>query len=255
MTADSVACPDQDRRLVVLDVDDTVYLERDYVRSGFAAVGVWAREHLGVEGFGDRCWAAFEAELRRTIFDDVLADDCIEATPELVAQLVEVYRSHDPIIRLLTDVRRWLDRSAPKVDLAVVTDGPLNSQRAKVKSLLLHRWVGLFVFTDSLGPGHGKPHPAAFERLEREAGIEGRQCAYVADNPAKDFVAPHRMGWRTVRVRRAGGLHFTTPGGDDIDAEIESFDDLDQALGIGFRGPHRVERQGRDQTPGAGVAR
>ena len=33
-----------DRRLVVLDIDDTLYLERDYVRSGFAAVGTWARD-------------------------------------------------------------------------------------------------------------------------------------------------------------------------------------------------------------------
>ncbi len=30
---------------------------------------------------------------------------------------------------------------------------------------------------------------------------------YIADNPVKDFAAPHHLGWSTVRIRRAGGLH------------------------------------------------
>ena len=32
----------------MLDVDDTLYLERDYVRSGFRAVGQWAAEASSV---------------------------------------------------------------------------------------------------------------------------------------------------------------------------------------------------------------
>ena len=146
-------------------------------------------------------------------------------------RLVEVYRSHAPTIEMLADARAWLDGLAPHVALAVVTDGPLASQQAKAEALLLGRWADLIVFTETLGPGRGKPHPAAFEQLEREVGLQGDRCAYVADNPAKDFVAPHRLGWRTVRVRRPGGLHADVPSGDDVDAEIASLADLDTALG------------------------
>jgi len=219
------------RRLVVLDIDDTLYLERDYVRSGFAAVGVWARDELGVDDLGDRAWAAFEAGVRRTIFDEALSGAGVEATDDLVPRLVEVYRSHAPTIELLTDARDWLDGLAPHVALAVVTDGPLASQQAKAEALLLSRWADLIVFTETLGSGRGKPHPAAFEQLEREVGLAGDRCAYVADNPAKDFVAPHRLGWRTVRVRRVGGLHADVPSGDDVDVEIAGLDELDTALG------------------------
>ncbi len=219
------------RRLVVLDIDDTLYLERDYVRSGFAAVGVWARDELGVDDLGDRAWAAFEAGVRRTIFDEALAGAGVEATDDLVLRLVEVYRSHAPTIELLIDAREWLDGLAPHLALAVVTDGPLASQQAKAEALLLSRWADLIVFTETLGPGRGKPHPAAFEQLEREVGLAGHRCAYVADNPAKDFVAPHRLGWRTVRVRRVGGLHADVPSGDDVDVEIAGLDELDTALG------------------------
>jgi putative hydrolase of the HAD superfamily len=219
-----------ERRLVVLDIDDTVYLERDYVHSGFTAVGAWAREELGVEGLGERAWAVFQAGVRRTIFDDALADVGIEATPDLLARLIEVYRSHAPAIAMLPDTRAWLDRLTPHVVLAVVTDGPLASQRAKADALQLSRWAEVIVFTETLGQGREKPHPAAFEQLEREVGLRGDRCAYVADNPAKDFVTPHRLGWRTVRVRRQGSLHVNVRSGGDIDAEITSLDDLDTAL-------------------------
>ena len=174
----------------------------------------WARDELGVDDLGDRAWAAFEAGVRRTIFDEALAGSGVDVTDDLVPRLVEVYRSHAPTIELLTDARDWLDGLAPHVALAVVTDGPLASQQAKAEALLLSRWADLIVFTETLGPGRGKPHPAAFEQLEREVGLDGDRCAYVADNPAKDFVAPHRLGWRTVRVRRAGGLHAEEPSGD-----------------------------------------
>jgi glycosyltransferase involved in cell wall biosynthesis/FMN phosphatase YigB (HAD superfamily) len=219
------------RRLVVLDIDDTLYLERDYVRSGFDAVGAWARTELGVDDLGERAWAAFEAGTRRTIFDEALAGAGVEVTPDLVPRLVGIYRAHSPAIEMLADARQWLETTGFHVTVAVVTDGPLASQQAKAEALLLTQWADLVVFTESLGPGRGKPHPAAFEHLERELGLRGGQCAYVADNPAKDFVAPHALGWRTVRVRRPGGLHAGVPSGGDVDAEITSLADLDAALG------------------------
>jgi glycosyltransferase involved in cell wall biosynthesis/FMN phosphatase YigB (HAD superfamily) len=242
-----------DRRLVVLDIDDTLYLERDYVRSGFDAVGAWARDELGVDDLGERAWAAFEAGVRRTIFDDALAGAGVEATPEIVSRLVAVYRAHAPAIEMLADARAWLDALAPHVAVAVVTDGPLASQRAKAEALVLTRWADLVVFTETLGPDRGKPHPAAFEQLEAELGVAGHRCAYVADNPAKDFLAPHRMGWRTVRVRRPGGLHAGVPSGDDVDAEITSLADLDGALGWDAPDPPASPRgpgRSRDRSRG-----
>jgi glycosyltransferase involved in cell wall biosynthesis/FMN phosphatase YigB (HAD superfamily) len=218
------------RRLVVLDIDDTLYLERDYARSGFTAIGEWARAELGVDDLGERAWAAFEAGTRGTIFDEALAAAGVEPSPELVPSLVEVYRSHAPDIVLHADARAWLDGLPADVTVAVVTDGPLASQRAKAEALGLDRWAEHIVFTAQLGPDRGKPHPAAFELLERTVGLSDVACAYVADNPAKDFRAPHALGWRTVRVRRSGGLHANVPSGDDIQAEIHTFGDLDAAL-------------------------
>jgi putative hydrolase of the HAD superfamily len=219
------------RRLVAFDIDDTLYLERDYVRSGFAAVGAWARTELGVADLSDRAWAAFEAGVRGRILDEALADCGIRANGTLVPQLVDVYRSHIPTIDLLDDVRGWLVTRPARLALAVVTDGPRASQRAKAAALGLEAWADPVILTEELGPGLGKPHPAAFESAEAATGLAGAACAYVADNPTKDFAGPRSRGWRTVRVRRGAGLHAALASGDDVDAEITDFSALDGALG------------------------
>jgi putative hydrolase of the HAD superfamily len=223
--------------VVVFDIDDTLYLERDYVRSGFRAVGAWARRTLGVPDLADQAWAAFESGVRATIFNEVLAGAGVEPTPELLARMVAGYREHQPDITLLADARVCLDAAVGTGAVAVITDGPLASQSAKARSLGLATWSQTTILTGELGPGLGKPHPRAFELVEQRLGVDGSQCTYVADNPAKDFVAPHQRGWTTVRVRRPRGLHYGIDGGDDIDHEVADMNDV-MAL-IGRRGALR----------------
>src|SRR5205823_11869972 len=145
-------------------------------------------------------WVAFEAGVRGRIFDVALAGGGVEATPEVIAQLVACYRDHVPDIKLLADARACLDSLAldGEVVVAVISDGPLASQQAKARSLSLATWSQHVIFTEALGAGFGKPHPRAFELVEQRVGVPSARCVYVADNPAKDFVAPHQLGWRTV---------------------------------------------------------
>jgi putative hydrolase of the HAD superfamily len=225
---DPAASPSQ---VVVFDIDDTLYLERDYVRSGFRAVGAWARRTLGVPDLADQAWAAFEAGVRSTIFNEVLSGAGVEATPELLARMVACYREHQPDILLLADARAALDAAIGTGAVAVITDGPLASQSAKARSLGLATWSQTTIFTESLGAGFGKPHHRAFELVEERLGVDGERCTYVADNPAKDFAGPHCRGWTTVRVRRPRGLHCGVDGGEDIDHEVADMTDLMALIG------------------------
>ncbi len=205
-------------RLVVVDVDDTLYLERDYVRSGFRAVGAV----IGAEEYGDLCWELFLAGVRGDTFTRAAVEIGIEPTDEHVARCVAAYRGHAPAISLLPDASALLARLTGVAYLGVVTDGPAVSQRAKVLALGLERLVDRVVVTDELGPGRSKPHPAAFELLQKHAGANGRDCVYIADNPAKDFIAPAALGWRTVRVRRPDGLHAAVESGADVGQVVET---------------------------------
>lgn len=219
---------------VAVDLDDTLFLERAYVRSGFEAVGAWAEQALGIPGFAERAWAAFEAGRRGDVFDRVLRAAGVRPTRSVVAELIRRYRAHAPRLSILPDARAALDALRGAVRVAAVTDGPLVAQQAKVAAIGLERWAAPIVYTAELGPGFGKPHPRAFALVERAAGARGPECVYVADNPAKDFAGPAARGWTTVRIRRPGGLHAAAPSGPDVRIEIARLDALPPLLGLGL---------------------
>ena len=213
-------------------MDDTLYLERDYVWSGFRSVGEWARRRLGIPDLADVAWDAFVNGARGTIFNLALQRSGIDPTAELIEQLVDAYRGHRPDIELCSDARDCLDSLRGTMPLATVTDGPLVSQRAKAEALGLDRWIETMVFTAELGPEFGKPHPRAFELVQERTGVPGSRCIYVADNPAKDFDAPHALGWRTVRIRRPAALHSEVESNERVDLEVTDLGDVAALTGI-----------------------
>lgn len=197
---------------LVFDLDDTLYLERDYVQSGFQAVDAWMLSTMGLAGFAQDAWRLFERGQRSQVFDNVLAGWGRKPCADLVARMVHVYRHHVPRITLLKDAQECLATLAncPNCHwvaaVALVSDGPLASQSQKVNALGLRSRFDQIVLTDQWGRKFRKPHARGFRRVEASAP----QCrfVYVGDNPAKDFAAPRSLGWNTVRVRRREGLHY-----------------------------------------------
>lgn len=210
---------------VVLDLDDTLFLERDYVHSGFRAVGEVVADRFGTDAFAAVAIDLFRRGVRGTTFDDALRELGITPTPDLVADLVRAYRSHSPQIGLLPDAARLIAELEGRY-LGVVTDGPLESQRNKAIAVGAPGWADLVVYTAELGSGFGKPHPRAFALHEQRADAPGARFTYVADNPAKDFAGPKSRGWTTVRIRRPESLHAGRDSGADVDLELVSLDDL-----------------------------
>jgi len=220
---------------VAFDLDDTLFLERDFVRSGFRAVARLLQGRFGMrtDWFAE-LWRGFEAGVRGDAFNRVLAGAGLPDDPELVVELVRCYREHRPAIDAPEDVvpaLRALGLSPDKV--GVVTDGPPEMQQRKFEALALQEFVGHVIATDRWGLAFRKPHPRAFEEFERLAGCSPAECAYVADNPAKDFEAPHTRGWRTVRVRRDGGLHAEEPSRPgEVDRTLTDLARLPEALAV-----------------------
>ncbi len=216
-------------RVLVLDVDDTLYLERDYVRSGFEAVAAFLDEPR----FATVAWGLFCDGVRGDTFDRTLAVLDLPRAAH-VEELVACYRDHAPVIALADDAVRLLDAArGAGMALAAVTDGPLSSQQAKVAALGLAAWGVDVVCTASYGPGFGKPHPRAFTDIASRVGrVDPSAFVYVADNPTKDFAAPADLGWATVRVRRVGSLHEDVASRSTVDAEVADLDQAGRLLGI-----------------------
>lgn len=217
--------------LLVFDLDDTLYLERDFVRSGFRHVGAWVETVFEVQGFGERCLYHFEAGARGDIFNRAMQDVGLDPAAETVADLVRQYRTHDPDIALEPDAARYLSNS-PFTIHGLITDGPEAGQAGKIAALGLASHIPHIRMTGAWPVGFGKPHPRAFEEMEHLAGPAAARMVYVADNPLKDFVTPRRRGWLTVQIMRAGRIH-TASAPDEAHAphtSISSLDDLTAAL-------------------------
>jgi putative hydrolase of the HAD superfamily len=212
-------------RVVTFDLDDTLYLERDFVRSGFAAVGAWLATERGVRGFEACAWRLFEAGRRGDIFDRVLPRLGIAPDGALVRRLVRVYREHLPTIRLEAAAADLLARLGGRCQLAVLTDGFHETQRRKITALGLEARCRPIICTDLWGREHWKPSPKGFLHIQEALDAAPERCVYIGDNPAKDFRAPKELGWRTLRVCHPQGEHARASAAsslDDADATVTS---------------------------------
>lgn len=190
---------------LVFDLDDTLFLERDYVRSGCEAVGLWATRELGIANLGVRAYELFEAGEHARIFDLALIESGKIPGRGLISEILRMYRTHRPNISLPEDARECLDRLKSKVNMAIVTDGREQTQMSKCIALGICPLIDPIVINSD--PATCKPDPRSFERVMRNFGNHNHRFVYFGDNPLKDFEGPKLLGWTTVRVRRAEGIH------------------------------------------------
>ncbi len=178
-------------------------------------------EALGVNSFFEEAWRNFEMGRRGDIFNVALETLGIPASQELIRTLLSVYRSHDPAISLLPDSERCLRSVDGKAFIGVISDGAVLGQQMKVGRLGLASRCNHIILTESIGVEYSKPHPRAFMEMQQVANCPPQACTYVADNPIKDFIAPNRLGWRTIRVRRLGGIHCDKSCSEESQPSIE----------------------------------
>lgn len=193
--------------VVVFDLDDTLYPERAFIESAFRAVGQRVQAEWGVPEFGHRCLELFAAGVRGNTFQRAYADAAGEVLSEhRAAELLRMYRDHaPPSLPWHPDALEAVKALHGRVPLALLSDGFLPTQAHKARALGVECWISDPVFTESLGREHWKPSPKGFELIMSRH--PGHRFMYVADNSAKDFIAPRALGWRTVQVLRPGATY------------------------------------------------
>lgn len=193
---------------VIFDLDDTLFLERDYVRSGFRAVAAWSEQNLGIlseKGFAELN-LFFDQGVRGDTFNRWLAMHGWSSN-DLVDKLVMVYREHEPIIEPSPQVPSILDLLHKSYKLGIVSDGNVNVQRRKLEALGLSHHFDAVIFSEELGKEASKPSTKPFNVILQILEVEGPRSIYVADNPAKDFIGARKAQMFTIRLRRAEGQY------------------------------------------------
>jgi putative hydrolase of the HAD superfamily len=212
-------------RAAVFDLDDTLYLERDYVSSGFRALAneLARRSPLQNQEIFDFLWERFQAGARGDHFDRLLERYPELSTVTTVAELVSLYRNHLPCLELLDGVRAMLEKlESLGVQTGIITDGPVSSQTAKIGALGLVSKIEHRIQTDEWGIEYRKPHLRGYETMTSLLGAAASQCVYVGDNPEKDFVGAKALGWKTIRLRMPDQLRCQLEAKEaDFAAQVE----------------------------------
>ncbi len=218
---------------VIFDMDDTLYPERTYAFSGFRAVVDSCADLVDDPDLAvDEMGALLDRSDRHRVFNCFVEQRGLSDDAELVQRMIQTFRTHRPTISLHRDAAALLERLRGRFALGLITDGAAVQQQAKVDALGVASLVDEIILTDELGPGLGKPHPAAFELMADRLGVTHERCVYVADNAGKDFVAPNALGWKTVQVLRDDGFYgdAVAPPGGNADHKIYTLADLDAII-------------------------
>jgi putative hydrolase of the HAD superfamily len=221
-------------RAVVFDLDDTLYSERDYAISGFRAVASWAAGHFGTDAglTHAELVAIFDGDGRYDTFDRWLARRGL-ASDDAAARMLDVYRTHIPQISPHPAAEGILDRLGGHFRIGLLSDGPLEVQRRKLRVLGIAGRFDQIMFTDELGRDMWKPSPVGFRNLLARLEVDGCDALYIADNPTKDFIGARLVGMGTIRVRSRHGLyrHLEAPSPEHApDLEVEDLAQVELVL-------------------------
>ncbi len=201
-------------RGVIFDLDDTLYSEKQYIKSGCLAVA----KRLGDPALAERMWELFTEG--KPAVDRLLGE---LGRLGLKDECMGIYRGHAPKITLYEGVREMLQTlKAAGLKVGIITDGRVYGQKQKMKALGLDALIPDIIITDELGgTAFRKPDDIAFRIMQRRWKIPFEQIAYVGDNPEKDFQAPGQLGMQWIYFRNPDGLYSA-----DLDGGIEEITDV-----------------------------
>lgn len=198
-------------KAIIFDLDDTLYSERDYVKSGFIAVDEYLQTKTGIEGFFRSAWTMYTNKVRGNTFNLALDEIGISYDEEFISELVDTYRLHLPEINLSREVTQTLEKLKKDYPLGLITDGHHHSQRKKIEALELEAIFDLLIVTDELASERKdwKPSPVPFELAQEHFQASPSELIYIGDNLNKDFIAPNKLGWHSILFQSKTGEYHS----------------------------------------------
>lgn len=175
-------------KVVVFDLDDTLYQELDFLKSGYRFVAAKVghpeayQEMLKWYGNGDNAF--------QKLLDQYLVSDYS------LPQLLDFYHFHQPQIELKPSVWDTLVSLSEKAVLGIVSDGRTETQWNKIQALHLTDIMPRENVLISEEVGYGKPDARLFSFFEEK--YPDHEYYYIGDNLKKDFITPNERGWKSI---------------------------------------------------------
>lgn len=192
-------------KAVLFDLDNTLYPEIEFVKSGFRTVARYlsSRYHFDESALFTQMLHILQRDGRGKVFDTLLHKLNLY-TEERVKLLVYLYRSHCPTICLYEDTLPTLEYLRRRgMLLGIVTDGMASVQRNKITALGLDKLFDVIICTDEMGKECWKPSVIPYKAALDFLQVRSSEATYVGDDTSKDFLGPNSLGMLTIQVNRS----------------------------------------------------
>ena len=189
-------------KALLFDLDDTLYEERQFVKSGFSKVAEFVEDKFKIEKkvYYKILIDIFNGGSRGKIFNLALEKVNVAYEEDIIQSMVKIYREHNPKIRLTEDIKSLIIKLKEIYSLGIVTDGYFEVQKKKVQALKLEELFDSIIYTDKYGREYWKPNVFGYKVALKNLEVSPEETVYIGDNPHKDFTGAKKVGITTVRV-------------------------------------------------------
>lgn len=183
---------------IAFDLDDTLYKEIDFLRSGYRKIAEYIEEKTSLTSVYENMIQDYQNG--KDVFQSL-----VDLTYRKVAkeELLDIYRNHIPDISLNADAKVCLEQLYSKrIPMGIITDGRSKTQRNKILALGLNQWIPESNWIISEEIGTEKPNHKNYQILEQK--YPEYRYYYIGNNPKKDFKGANEIGWTTICLLDSG---------------------------------------------------
>lgn len=171
-------------KIFVFDLDDTLYSERDFEKSGIEFVFNYFKiNHIELETILNN---------RKNWIEQIIDGSNNQITMQ---EVLDIYRNHFPAIQLYKDSKVFLEKLISQGnEMSLITDGRSITQRNKLRALGIESYFKNIIISEEVNSE--KPSEYNFRIVMNYK--HAKSYIYISDNPNKDFITPNKLGWTSI---------------------------------------------------------
>ncbi len=218
--------------IIVLDLDDTLYDEIEFVYNGFNSVSKYLEKKSNLKKNITLRFLKknFINNRNQKLFNQLSKKFNLNLSTHQIKKLIYLYRYNSGILKMKKDRIYILNKIIKKYNkVYLVTDGNPRVQQLKIKKLKIKKYFKKIYYTSLFGRRAHKPSLKTFGYIAKKEKIDFSKLVYIGDNPFKDFKNLNKKG--AITIRYLNGYYKNTLKDKKVAKyEIKSFKDLNKIL-------------------------
>lgn len=179
--------------VVSFDLDDTLYNELDFLKSAYKSIAVkLAKDN----------WRPLYVQMLSLYRNKGDVFSFLSVSYQIDKNwFLDEYRTHVPNLKPFDHLISFLKKIKNMGGkIAIITDGREVTQKNKINSLGINKYLDLIVISEVIGTE--KPNENNYKIVE--STFPNHEYIYIADNYKKDFITPNNRKWITVSLMDNG---------------------------------------------------